>query len=223
MNVISDNTEEKPKKRTIKRKNKKKVDTKDVKNTVEPVNNNCEIKNMEGVEYLNTLDDKSIHLILTDPPYIISKNSGMNNFSKKVKKIEASDKNLKTETDWNKFKKKRIDILKTNLKSKTIVQAEYDKELLRFDNKKLKQNFLKYGNISGKKFGYKTDYGQWDKDFSIDKLEKFIELFYKKLRKGGTCIIFFDLWKIEGVFWVGKSPCGSSRGRTELKNYRYVA
>ena len=28
-------------------------------------------------------------------------------------------------------------------------------------------------------------------------LQEFIELFYKKLKNGGTCIIFFDLWKIE--------------------------
>ena len=32
-----------------------------------------EIKNMDGLEYLLTIPDGSINLILTDPPYIISK------------------------------------------------------------------------------------------------------------------------------------------------------
>jgi site-specific DNA-methyltransferase (adenine-specific) len=30
----------------------------------------------------------------------------------------------------------------------------------------------------------------------METLEKFIESYYKKLKKGGTLIIFFDLWKI---------------------------
>ena len=55
---------------------------------------------------------------------------------------------------------------------------------------------MKYGSIYGKKYCVKTDYGDWDKDFTMDKLEAFISLYYKKLRKGGTLIIFFDLWKI---------------------------
>ena len=32
-------------------------------------------------------------------------------------------------------------------------------------------------------------------EFTMDKLEEVIELYYKKLQNGGTCIIFFDLWK----------------------------
>jgi site-specific DNA-methyltransferase (adenine-specific) len=30
----------------------------------------------------------------------------------------------------------------------------------------------------------------------MEDLENFIQLYYQKLKKGGTCIIFFDLWKI---------------------------
>jgi site-specific DNA-methyltransferase (adenine-specific) len=55
---------------------------------------------------------------------------------------------------------------------------------------------MKYGTIYGKKYCVKTDYGDWDKDFTIETLEKFISEYYNKLRKGGTIIIFFDLWKI---------------------------
>jgi site-specific DNA-methyltransferase (adenine-specific) len=30
----------------------------------------------------------------------------------------------------------------------------------------------------------------------MDTLEEFVKLYYTKLRDGGTCIIFFDLWKL---------------------------
>ena len=136
------------------------------------------IENKDGVDFLHSLDDNSVDLILTDPPYIISKGSGMNKFIKEVEKIDKSGKNKKTEEEWENFKK-----------TKTFANTE--------DQAAAKINYLKYGNASGKKYGYKTDFGDWDKDFTIEKLEEFIKLFYKKLRKGGTCIIFFDLWKIE--------------------------
>jgi len=42
-----------------------------------------DIKNIDGLEYLETIDNNSIDLILTDPPYIISKDSGMNTHYKK--------------------------------------------------------------------------------------------------------------------------------------------
>jgi hypothetical protein len=55
---------------------------------------------------------------------------------------------------------------------------------------------MKYGSIYGKKYCVKTQYGDWDSDFSMDKLKEFIGEYYKKLKKGGTLIIWFDLWKI---------------------------
>ena len=39
---------------------------------------NIDIENTNGFNYLLSIDDNSIDLILTDPPYIISKDSGMN-------------------------------------------------------------------------------------------------------------------------------------------------
>lgn len=63
-----------------------------------------------------------------------------------------------------------------------------------------KNNYMKYGTIYGKKYCVKTDYGEWDNNFNIDDLENFVRLFYKKLRKGGTCIIWFDLWKITPLY-----------------------
>ena len=133
-----------------------------------------EVKNMEGLEYLSEIPNNSINLILTDPPYIISKETGMNSHYNKFKFNEENDiEFIKTEEEWNIYKKEN--------------GIETD------DNK---NNYMKYGTIYGKKYCVKTDYGEWDNDFTIDILDKFIGEFYKKLKNGGTVIIFFDLWKI---------------------------
>tara|TARA_B100000886_G_scaffold108574_1_gene72607 strand:- start:8935 stop:9759 length:825 start_codon:yes stop_codon:yes gene_type:complete len=132
------------------------------------------IENKDGVEFLKSLDDNSIDLIITDPPYLISKETGMNTFQKEVQKIDQSGENKKTPEQWELFKVKKG-----------------------YTDDKYRNNYIKYGNTSGNKFAFKTDFGVWDKEFTIDKLKEFIQLFYKKLRKGGTCIIFFDIWKLE--------------------------
>ena len=41
---------------------------------------------------------------------------------------------------------------------------------------------MKYGNITGKKYGYKTDFGEWDKKFTMEELEEYMKLYYKKLK-----------------------------------------
>ena len=135
-----------------------------------------EICNKDGIEYLKSIEKNSVDLILTDPPYIISKDSGMNKFVDKVSKIKKKGKNVKTEKEWQALKKKK-----------------------QYKDDTFKENFLKYGNTSGKKFGYKTDFGKWDKEFNMKLLDEFIKQYYSKLRKGGTCIIFFDLWKISYI------------------------
>ena len=137
---------------------------------------NIDIKNMCGIEYLKTINNDSIDLILTDPPYIISKDSGMNEHYNNVKFNEENNiTNVKTEEEWVKYKK---------ISKNKIVN----------DDKK--ENYMKYGTIYGKKYCVKTDYGEWDMEFNMDKLEKFICEYYNKLKKGGTLIMFFDLWKI---------------------------
>jgi methylase of polypeptide subunit release factors len=138
------------------------------------LNPNIEIKNMEGIEYLKTIANNSIDLILTDPPYIISKDSGMNDHYNNVKSNEENNiQYVKTEDEWKLYK--------------TENNIETDEN---------KTNFMKYGSIYGKKYCVKTDYGEWDTNFTMEKLDEFIGEYYKKLRKGGTLIIFFDLWKI---------------------------
>ena len=64
---------------------------------------NIQIKHQEGIEFLKTLDDNSVDLILTDPPYLISKDSGMNKFVKEVAKLDASGENKKTEEAMDSF------------------------------------------------------------------------------------------------------------------------
>ena len=59
----------------------------------------------------------------------------------------------------------------------------------------MKENYMSYG----KKYCVKTDYGDWDSQFTMDSLEQFISAYYKKLRSGGTLIIFFDIWKISSL------------------------
>ena len=138
------------------------------------INVNIEINNEDGIIYLKSIQDYSIDLILTDPPYIISKNSGMNEHYNNIQNNKENNiEFIKNEEEWNNYKLEN-DIIDDNNKD----------------------NYLKYGTIFGKKYGIKTDYGDWDKDFTIEKLDIFIGEYYKKLKKNGTIIIFFDLWKI---------------------------
>ena len=117
-------------------------------------------------------------LVLTDPPYITSRKTGMNTQMDIVKKVETTGESVYKEDDWIKY-------LSTHPELSTHSNIE-----------KIKQNYIRYGSIYGKKYAVKTDYGDWDKNFTLELLEKFVKEFYRILRKGGTCIIFFDVWKI---------------------------
>jgi site-specific DNA-methyltransferase (adenine-specific) len=117
------------------------------------------------------IENKSIDLILTDPPYIISRDSGMDQF---YKFIQNKKEFVKTEEDWLEYKSKK--------------SSDYSEEQ--------KDNFLRYGTIYGDKYAVKTEFGSWDNEFTLDILDEYIKLFYEKLVDGGTCIIFFDIWKL---------------------------
>ena len=140
----------------------------------EEISTTIDIQNCDGTEYLKTIDKNSVDLILTDPPYIISKDSGMNTHYNKVKEnAENNVEFVKTEQEWLEYKEKN------NIEN---------------DNKK--DNYMRHGTIYGTKYCVKTDYGDWDSEFTLDKLDEIIGLYYEKLKKGGTLIMFFDLWKI---------------------------
>ena len=52
-----------------------------------------DFKNMDAQAYLKTIQSGTIDLILTDPPYIISRDSGMNSHYNKVKENENKKRN----------------------------------------------------------------------------------------------------------------------------------
>jgi len=136
--------------------------------------NDIDIQNMDGLQYLATIPNNSVDLILTDPPYIISKETGMNTHYNNVKQNEENNVEfVKTEAEWESYK----------------IENEIEDD----ENK---EKYMKYGTIYGKKYCVKTDYGDWDSEFTMELLDQFIAEYYKKLKKGGALIIFFDLWKI---------------------------
>jgi site-specific DNA-methyltransferase (adenine-specific) len=144
------------------------------------VPSNIDIKNEEGLNYLQNIVNNSIELILTDPPYITSCETGMGNLHKQIK--ENKEKGIdfvKTEEEWN------------NVKDKYINKKDND-----MNEETMKKNYMKYGSIFGSKYSVQTEYGEWDETFTMEKLDEFIGEYYKKLKKGGTVIIFFDIWKI---------------------------
>jgi len=139
---------------------------------------NLDIQNDDGINFLSTIENNSIDLVLTDPPYITSSETGMGNLHKQIQENKANGKEfVKSEEDWDKVKDKFIG--KKKMTEET-----------------MKQNFMKFGTIFGAKYSVQTEYGEWDTSFTMEKLDEFIGEYYKKLRKGGTMIIFFDIWKI---------------------------
>jgi site-specific DNA-methyltransferase (adenine-specific) len=148
------------------------------------------------LELLKTIESGSVDLVLTDPPYIISKKSGMQSHSERKPGDEGYEQ-----------------ISKKKLEDGSEEEVDY-----------------------GRRFAVKTDYGQWDKDYTLDDLEKVINEFYRILRKGGSCIIFFDLWKMETlksllskfskhriVEWIKTNPVPINQHATYLSNAREMA
>ena len=134
------------------------------------------------LELLSTIESNSVDLVLTDPPYIISKKSGMQSY-------------------------------RDSLENGGKVNEKY-----------------------GKKFAVTSEFGQWDKDYTIEDLRLSINEFYRILRKGGSCIIFFDLWKLETlkgllskfskhrlVEWIKTNPMPINQYATYLSNAREMA
>uniref|UniRef100_A0A6C0BJM1 DNA methylase N-4/N-6 domain-containing protein n=1 Tax=viral metagenome TaxID=1070528 RepID=A0A6C0BJM1_9ZZZZ len=133
-----------------------------------------QVVNTDGLSYLTTIPDGSVDLILTDPPYIISHDTGMDKLYQEVAHNEANGvTQVKTEEEWEQYK------------ADNGITDDANKE-----------KYLRYGTVYGRKYCVKTNYGDWDDQFTLETLEQFVQQFYRKLRKGGTVIIFFDLWKI---------------------------
>tara|TARA_Y100000593_G_C4275402_1_gene319753 strand:- start:290 stop:1171 length:882 start_codon:yes stop_codon:yes gene_type:complete len=154
---------------------------------------NLVFKHQEGLEFLESIPDNSVDLILTDPPYITSRDSGMDKWVKHVEQQDSEGaENIKTEEDWEK------------LKTVEEWDAWFDKSKVSEKNRpkkltSMKKDFLKYGSIYGKKYAVTTNYGKWDSEFTLEKLDLFVKHFHRILRDGGTCIIFFDIWKLTNL------------------------
>ena len=188
------------------------------------------IENKEGLSFLKEVPDSSVDLILTDPPYITSQDSGMDRWVKFVEKQNKPDAQpAKAEQDWERFSKRK----------------NWDKffESSTVDDRKsamvrMKNDYIKYGSIYGTKYAVQTDFGDWDAQFSLEKLQNFISEFYRVLKKGGTAIVFFDIWKIsdlKGMYdsakfkqvrlieWIKTNPQPRNSNVNYLTNCREIA
>jgi site-specific DNA-methyltransferase (adenine-specific) len=155
--------------------------------------NNLVFKHQEGLEFLESIPDNSVDLILTDPPYITSRDSGMDKWVEHTERQDSEGaEDVKTEEDWEKYK------------TPEQWDAWFDKSKVSEKNRpkklaSMRKDFLKYGSIYGKKYAVTTNYGKWDSEFTVEKLDLFVKHFHRILRDGGTCIIFFDLWKLTNL------------------------
>ena len=101
--------------------------------TATEMSHNIEIVNTTGEEYLKTIPHNSVDLILTDPPYIISRETGMNKHYNAVAENKSKGVEfVKTEEEWEAYKAKHK--VKEDAKGKK------------------KENYLKYGTMLGKKY-----------------------------------------------------------------------
>ena len=189
------------------------------------------VQNTNGIDYLSNIDDETIDLILPDPPYITSRKSGMDEHAKLVKELEETNTNAKEEIDW--------DALKTEeewtswMMKHNVQEKDREKKLAG-----LKKNYLKYGSIYGKKYAVVTNYGDWDSEFTMEKLNLFIKHYFRVLKNGGTMIMFFDLWKITPlkemmedagfkqirfIEWIKTNPQPLNSSTNYLTNCREIA
>lgn len=91
-------------------------------------NESVKIWNKDALEFLKTVKTNSVDLILTDPPYVISRDT----------------------------------------------------------------NFQSGGGVD--RFAISMDFGDWD--YHFETVDLVMKEYYRVLKKGGTLIVFYDLWKI---------------------------
>ena len=149
-----------------------------------------DIQCKDGISYIETVPDKTVDLVLTDPPYITSRASGMQTLSTAI--AEANGKNIKTVEEWDIYKQNKSPEAWVEFMTKhKIPEDRHSQKMEQF-----KQLYVKYGHIFGKKYAVTTDYGSWDKNFTLEQLNLFVKHYFRVLKDGGVCIIWFDSWKI---------------------------
>jgi site-specific DNA-methyltransferase (adenine-specific) len=133
--------------------------------------------NTDAITFLSGVSSNSIDLVLTDPPYLVSKDTG----------------------------------------------------------------FTSIGNKGIKRFAVSMDFGKWDRVENGEHAKLLTSAFteaYRVLRKGGTVIVFYDIWKIESlceilkkagfsmlrlIEWLKTNPVPLNSKATYLSNGREVA
>jgi len=197
------------------------------------------IFNKEGLEFLSEIPDNSIDLILTDPPYITSRKTGMDKWVGHIaKQDKEGSEDVKTEEEWWSYKTLTEWLVWFQAAGVTYIDDEVTKKKILPKMKKMKKDYLKYGSIYGKKFAVTTDYGEWDSEFTMEKLQLFMKHFYRILKDGGSCIIFFDIWKLSYlkemmeeekfkqlrfIEWIKTNPQPINSSRNYLTNCREIA
>jgi len=150
-----------------------------------------DLQHTDGLQLLGGLSKGSVDLVLTDPPYIVSEISQRGDFYDDV--ARAGGKPLKTQEEWERYKNKKnwhSHFVKQGILSddaQAAAMADYEKK------------YLKFGQVTGKKYATRTDFGDWDKQFTLSQLRDFVAEYYRVLKDGGVCIIWFDKWKIESL------------------------
>lgn len=104
-----------------------------------------------------------------------------------------------------------------------------------------KTSFKSLGKKSVERFAISMDFGEWDNtnlEEHIALMRHTINEYYRVLRNGGTCIIWYDLWKIESlkcwledagfkqirlIEWVKTNPVPINSSTNYLTNSREVA
>ncbi len=134
-------------------------------------------ENLDAITFLTSIENSSVDLIHTDPPYIISRKTG----------------------------------------------------------------FGSIGEKGVKRFAVSMDFGEWDNE-DVERHEEMmksvIKEYYRVIKQGGTCIIWYDLFKIESlkkyledagfkqirfIEWVKTNPVPLNSKRNYLTGVREIA
>jgi len=137
-----------------------------------PARPDCMLKQSDFADFLESMPPASVDLMLTDPPYNISRKTG----------------------------------------------------------------FASLGPRSVERFAVCMDFGEWDRA-EID-LARLAQCAYRALRKGGTAIVFYDIWKLTDlanalrgagfvqlrfIEWIKTNPVPLNSKRNYLSNSREIA
>lgn len=125
-----------------------------------------DIYNQEGLEFLKSIEDNTVDLILTDPPYITSTDTGMDRWYDKVANIREEQKKLRAEAKASKDKR-----IEDKAKSENISKEEAKERLQEEFKKEAKEAKLERQKYQDKKWDEYVN----SKSYSHAALELYID------------------------------------------------